>query len=93
MLPGAPKPAAELTDTASGRQILLSTNAPGIQVYTGNFLEGVAGKGGAKHCKHQSVCLETQTYPNSVNEEAFPQPWLQPGEQYEHLMVYEFRVA
>ena len=82
--------AAELYDPGSGRSLTLRTNAPGLQVYSGNFLEGVPGRDGVTYAKQQSICLESQTYPNAVNTPAFPSPVIQPGETYRHLMVYEF---
>jgi aldose 1-epimerase len=83
-------PAAELCDSKSGRWLRLSTNAPGLQVYSGNFLDGVPGKGGVHHKARQSICLESQTFPNSTKQPLFPSPWVSPGQTYRHVMVYEF---
>lgn len=90
MIPDGVRLAAELCDSKSGRWLHLSTNAPGLQVYTGNFLDGVPGKGGIQYKARQSVCLESQTYPNSTKEPLFPTPWLSPGQTYQHVMLYEF---
>lgn len=90
MLPEPVRAAAELRHEASGRALRLHTNAPGLQVYSGNFLDGVPGKDGATYSKQQSMCLETQTYPNSAKQPLFPSPWVSPGETYRHVMVYEF---
>jgi aldose 1-epimerase len=79
---------AELYDAESGRAVTIESNAPGLQVYSGNFLEGVSGKDGVTYHKHQSVCLETQTYPDSVHHSAFPSPFLAPGQNYKHEIVY-----
>ena len=90
MLPGPVRAAAELRHEASGRGLRVSTNAPGLQVYSGNFLDGVPGKGGVTYAKQQSICLETQTYPNAAKQPRFPSPWVSPGETYRHELVYEF---
>lgn len=83
-------PVAELRDPESGRGLVLSTNAPGLQVYTGNFLQGAAGKDAVTYEKHQSICLESQTFPNSVNIPSFPSPFIRPGEVYKHRMDLRF---
>jgi aldose 1-epimerase len=91
MRSGGAVAAADLSHPASGRRVVLRTNAPGLQVYSGNFLDGAAGKGGYRHKVHQSVCLESQTFPNGARETAFPSPVLWPGEEYRHEMVFELR--
>ena len=69
------------------------TNEPGVQVYTGNFLDGtVAGKKGIKYPKQASVCLETQKYPDSPNKKDWPSPYLKPGEKYYSHTAYKFSV-
>jgi len=69
------------------------TTAPGVQVYTGNFLDGSQkGKGGYFHQKHTAVCLETQNFPDSPNKSNFPSPILRPGETYRHIAVHKFSV-
>lgn len=85
-----PKLAAKLTDPKSGRSVKVLTTAPGMQFYSGNFIEGVHGKGGAVYNKHAGVCLETQGFPNAVNEHAFPSVILGPGERYRHEVDYQF---
>ena len=89
-LPGPPRLAAELRHGGAGRGLRVFTTAPGLQLYSGNFLGGVPGKGGLCYGPRQSVCLESQTYPNSVNEPRFPSPWVLPGEVYRHVMRFEF---
>lgn len=84
--------AAVLYHPQSGRKLKLHTNAPGLQVYTGNFLEGVPGKDAVTYVKQQSICLESQTYPNAVNTPAFPSPLVQPSTTYVHRMTYELTV-
>ncbi len=83
--------AARLEDPASGRWMELFATEPGIQFYTGNFLDGTAkGKGGAAYRRHAGLCLETQKYPDAVNKPGWPSPVLRPGETYRHLMVHRF---
>lgn len=83
---------ATLFDPGSGRQMEVWTTEPGIQFYSGNFLDGSLkdGKGGAKYVKHGALCLETQHYPDSPNQSAFPSTVLKPGETYHHTTVYKF---
>ena len=81
--------AARLTDPRSGRSMLVETNAPGVQLYTGNWLATV-GKGGARYEKFGGACLETQHFPNSPNTPAFPSPVLRPGETYCHDVRHTF---
>lgn len=86
------KHAVKLKDPSSSRVLNLWTNAPGIQFYTANYVNGIVGKGGAVYGKHAAVCLETQGFPNAINEPNFPSIIVQPGEKYQHSMVYEFSV-
>ena len=86
--------AASLYSPETGIMMEVFTNEPGIQVYTGNFLEGkVAGKGGIKYAKHAGVCLETQKYPDSPNKPKWPSPLLSPGEKYYSHCIYKFGVV
>ncbi|ONK71029.1 uncharacterized protein A4U43_C04F3980 [Asparagus officinalis] len=89
---GGLKLAAKLKDPSSSRVLSLWTTAPGVQFYTGNYVNGVVGKGGAVYGKHAGVCLETQGFPNAINQAKFPSVVVRPGEKYEHVMVYEFSV-
>ena len=83
--------AARLRDPKSGREMEILTTEPGVQFYSGNFLDGtVKGKGGAVYRKHQGLCLETQHYPDSINHPAWPSVVLRPGETYRHLMIHRF---
>lgn len=77
---------AELSDPASGRKMVVSTSAPGVQLYTGNFL----GKGPAPFIQHHALCLETQNYPDAVNRKDFPNAILEPGQEYVHEVVHAF---
>ncbi|VTS04098.1 aldose epimerase family protein [Tuwongella immobilis] len=82
---------AEVTDPESGRVLKVLTTEPGLQFYTGNFLDGtVKGKGGAVYAKHQAFCLEPQHYPDSINQPTFPSIVLKPGKTYEQTTVYAF---
>jgi aldose 1-epimerase len=87
-----PAKAAELYDQASGRSMEVWTTEPGIQFYSGNFLDGTLTntRGGAKYIKHAGLCLETQHYPDSPNQPSFPSTILKPGETYSQSTVYKF---
>ncbi|OQX80962.1 MAG: galactose-1-epimerase [Bacteroidetes bacterium 4484_276] len=82
---------ARVTSPESGRVMEVYTDQPGIQFYTGNFLDGsLSGKGGKVYHKHYGFCLETQHYPDSPNQPNFPSVVLRPGEKYETQTVYKF---
>lgn len=81
--------AAKVRDPKSGRVLSVFTTEPGIQLYVGNFLEGAAGKDGKKYNYRSGLCLETQHFPNSVNEPKFPSTVLRPGDTYTHTCVYQ----
>lgn len=88
---GALRLAATLRDQASGRQMQLLTDQPGLQVYTGNYLDGtLAGKGAAAYPRQSGVCLETQTFPDSAHHPDWPTQRLDPGRTYHHTMVHRF---
>lgn len=82
--------AAELHDPKSGRVLTVTTTQPGVQLYCGNFLKGQAGRKGETYPLRSAVCLETQHFPDSVNQPGFPSVILQPGETYHHQCVYAF---
>ena len=85
------QPAAELYDTASGRDMVVYTDQPGVQFYTGNSLTGaLVGKKGVAYRAHESVCLETQHFPDSVNHPNFPSTILNPGESFHSVTIYRF---
>ena len=65
-------------------------NQPGVQLYTGNWLAGLSGKGGANYDQHQGFCLETQMIPDAINQPDFTDPILNPGQMYHHVMVHKF---
>lgn len=83
-----------LYHAASGRHMEVYTTEPGIQFYSGNFLDGTLTntKGGAKYVKHAGLCLETQHFPDSPNQLSFPNTILKPGETYHHTTVYKFSI-
>ena len=83
---------AELYHPASGRLMEVWTTEPGLQFYSGNFLDGTLTntRGGVKYVKHAALCLETQHYPDSPNQPAFPATLLKPGETYRQTTVYKF---
>ena len=85
--------AAELYEPTSGRFMEVYTTKPGIQFYSGNFLDGLEGcKDGAVYEKRSGLCLETQYFPNSLKHKHFPSPILKSGEEYHHITIYKFSV-
>lgn len=84
--------AAKVRDPSSSRVLNLWTNAPGMQFYTANYVNGVSGKEGAVYEKHAGLCLETQGYPNAINQPNFPSVVVRPGQKYQHSMLFEFSV-
>lgn len=74
----------------TGIRMICSTDMPGVQVYTGNFLNGTKGKNGCVHDKNQGFCLETQYFPDSVNHDNFPSILLKTGEEYTSITRYRF---
>lgn len=85
------KLAAKLTSPATGISLEVYTNEPGLQVYTGNFLNGkVKGKKGIAYPQRAAVCLETQHYPDSPNKPQWPSPLLKVGETYHSRCIYKF---
>lgn len=84
------KLAARVKDPQSGRVMTVSTTEPGVQLYTGNHLNGVPGKGGHIYAKRHGFCLETQHYPDSPNHPNFPSVTLRPGETFQSTTIYQF---
>lgn len=86
--------AARVIEPVSGRTLEVATTEPGLQFYSGNFLDGtVTGKEGAVYGHRTGFCLETQHFPDSPNQPAFPSTLLKPGEAYRSRTVYTFGVA
>lgn len=87
------KPAAELYSPESGIVMTMYTSEPGVQVYTGNFLDGtLTGKGDRKLEQRSGVCLETQHFPDTPNKPQWPSSRLNPGETYTSRTIYKFEV-
>ncbi|PKI46541.1 aldose 1-epimerase-like [Punica granatum] len=84
--------AAVVHDKRSGRVMELYTNQPGVQFYTGSMLKDVKGKGGCVYKAHAALCLETQKFPDSVNHPNFPSEIVNPGQTYNHIMLFKFSV-
>ncbi len=91
--PGELTLAARVVDPESGRTLECLTTEPGVQFYTGNFLDGFKGKGGASYVKHGGFCLETQHYPDSPNRPEFPSAQLSPTDTYTHTCIYRFGIV
>ena len=88
---GVLRPVARLRDPASGRTLEIVSDQPGVQVYTGNFLDGtLTGKAGTVYGKHGGICLETQKFPDSIHHADWPSTRLDPGQTYRHRMVHRF---
>jgi aldose 1-epimerase len=83
--------AAKVTDPKSGRTMEIWTTQPGLQFYSGNFLDGSIGSGGFG--QYNAFCLETQHYPDSPNQASFPSTLLKPGETYSQKTVHKFSVT
>ena len=85
--------AARVVEPSTGRTLDVATTEPGIQFYSGNFLDGsITGKAGRGYQKRYGFCLETQHYPDSPNKPAFPTTTLRPGEEYRSQTVFTFGV-
>lgn len=85
--------AAIYSDPISGRVMEVLTTQPGIQLYTGNWLDGSdIGKGGNAYGKRAALCLETQHFPDSPNKPEFPTTLLHPGEEYNEVCIYKFSI-
>jgi aldose 1-epimerase len=86
-----PRFAVRVEDPGSGRVLELWTNQPGLQFYSGNFLDGTeTGKYGRVHRQYDALCLEPQVYPNTPNRPDFPSARLDPGQVYRHMSLYRF---
>ena len=90
--PGLNEIAAKAKDPVSGRYVLVRTDQPGIQFYTGNFLGGQKGKTDRVYETHGGFCLETQIFPDAINQKFEEDSVLIPGDLYQHDVVYEFGV-
>jgi aldose 1-epimerase len=85
-----PTLAATVYEPGTGRTIEVWTTEPGVQFYTGNFLDGAKGKGGKVYQRRYALCLETQHFPDSPNQPNFPSTVLKPGQRYHTVTMYKF---
>ncbi len=91
--PGKLRLVGRLSEPASGRVLEVYTTEPGIQFYSGNFLDGsITGKNGTVYQFRHGLCLETQHYPDSPNQPNFPTTVLKPGEKYQTTTIYKFSI-
>ncbi|MCR4750038.1 MAG: galactose mutarotase [Lachnospiraceae bacterium] len=81
---------AEVKEPQSGRIMEVYTDLPGIQFYSGNYINNTAGKGGKVFQKNYGLCLETQYYPDHINHPEFPQAVFGPGKEYKTTTIYKF---
>jgi aldose 1-epimerase len=83
--------AARVSEPKTGRIMEVYTTEPGVQLYTGNYLNGtLTGRGGVVYKKHAAFCLEAQHFPDSVHHDNFPSIILKPGETYRQTTIYKF---
>jgi aldose 1-epimerase len=90
--PGEKVLAAKLMDPKTGRFLEVTTTEPGLQFYTGNFLDGSLESNGFTFVKHSGLCLETQHFPDSPNQPDFPSTVLRPGEKFVSQTIFRFGV-
>lgn len=90
---GTLKEAVSVTADRTGITMTISTDYPGIQLYTGNFLDHVKGKDGADYNFREAICFEPQFYPDSVNRDQFVSPIMKADEKYHKEIVYEFTLS
>ena len=83
---------ATVYEPTSGRTLEMYTSEPGVQLYTGNYLDGLSGKNGVSYQKRTGFCLEAQHYPNSPNESSFPTVVLDVDEEFTSRTIYRFLV-
>jgi aldose 1-epimerase len=84
--------AAVIDDPTTGRRLEVTTDQPGLQFYTGNFLTGYLGRDHKRYPQYGALCLETQHFPDSPNHDDFPSTVLQPGEDFKSKTVYAFKL-
>ena len=75
---------------AGGRERTVYTDQPGVQFYAGNCIAPCTGKGGVSYDKRYAFCLETQYFPNSINQDGFEKPVFDAGEKYDTVTIYQF---
>ncbi|KAL3893064.1 MAG: hypothetical protein SGPRY_014509 [Prymnesium sp.] len=84
---------ATVLEPSTGRMMRVRTDQPGVQFYTGNYLDGLVGRGGVTYGRHHGFCLETQVFPDSPNHPHFPSAILHPGQRYTHTTTHDFITA
>jgi aldose 1-epimerase len=89
---GESRLAAKLMDPKTGRSLEVETTQPGVQFYTGNFLDGTLSSGNRTFVQYSGLCLETQHFPDSPNEPTFPSTVLRPGEKFVSQTIFKFGV-
>jgi len=88
------KDAARIYEPSGGRVLEISTTQPGLQFYSGNFLDGsIVGKCGRSYIKHSGCCFEPQHFPDSPNQASFPSTILRPGQVYSEKTILAVRVV
>ena len=90
---GEVREVAEVTDDQSGIWMKVYTDLPGVQFYTGNWVNVKKAKGGVSYGPRQGLCLETQYFPNSVNEDKFPKPLYGPDKPFSSTTIYKFGIS
>jgi len=88
--PGKLRPCADVYEPSSGRSMKVFTTQPGVQFYTGNYLNNIAGKQGSCYVKHSGFCLETQHFPDTPNQSSFPSCIAGPEKDYHEKAVFSF---
>jgi aldose 1-epimerase len=88
---GKLRKAAVVTDKASGGEMTVLTDLPGVQFYAGNCISHQSGKEGAEYDLRDGLCLETQFFPDAINQQGFEKPVFGPGKPYESTTVYAFK--
>ena len=89
--PESLRPAARVVEPDTGRTLALETTQPGLQLYTGNFLDGsLAGRGGIAYGRWHAFCLEPQGLPDAPNQPGFAQATLEPGATYSETAIFRF---
>jgi len=88
--PNSLNPCAEVFEPSSGRSMKIFTTQPGIQFYSGNYLQDLIGKQGSVYKKHFGFCLETQHFPDAPNQPGFPSCTVTPGKEYHEEAVFSF---
>jgi aldose 1-epimerase len=87
------KPAVRLFESTTGRVLEVLTTQPGMQFYSGNFLDGtLVGRNGVAYVKYAGLCLEPQHFPDAPNHPNFPSTVLRRGEKYQQSTIYRFAV-